>query len=333
MKERRTVKRLAAGILLVLLAVMPMSARAADLLVPMGCAVGIELEAGGVIVAGFSELETEEGKRSPAEAAGMMEGDLITSIDGRSTGNAAELLSVLNSLDGRPVRITVRRGEQELLLQATPAKSAEGRWQLGLWLRDGVSGIGTVTYYDPESGAFGALGHGINDAESGKLLPFDSGNITGASVVDVVKGAPGSPGELCGQPDRERVVGSLERNTGCGVFGTASFGDTGKPVPIAAEQEVRLGPATILATVNGENVEEFEVEISRIYRQPQEHRFLMLTVTDPRLLAQTGGIVQGMSGSPILQDGKLIGAVTHVLLSDATRGYAISIREMLDAAA
>ena len=251
-------------------------------------------------------------------------------MNGRDTRSAQELLSALAALDGGEAEVRARRGTEELLFRIRPAKSAEGRWQLGLWLRDGVSGIGTVTYYDPESGRFGALGHGINDVESGKLLPFDGGSITDAAVVDVVKGAPGAPGELCGQPDRDRVLGALDRNTDSGVFGVGGFEETGEPIPIAAPQEVYLGPASILATVDGSGVQEYSVEISRIYRQPEDHRFLMLTVTDPRLLAQTGGIVQGMSGSPILQDGKLVGAVTHVFLSDPKRGYGISIRDMLD---
>ncbi len=322
-----------AALVLLLLMALPMHALAVEALVPMGCAVGIELETGGVMVAGFSEVQTADGARSPAAAAGMKTGDVITAVDGRSTPDAQALLSALTSLSGGPVDVTARRGESELLFHVTPARSEDGRWQLGLWLRSGVSGIGTVTWYDPDSGRFGALGHGINDVESGKLLPFDGGTITGTAVVDVVKGAPGAPGELCGQPDRAQVLGSLDRNTGCGIFGVAGFADAGQPVPIAAPQEVHLGPASILATVNGGGVAEYSVEISRIYRQPEEHRFLMLTVTDPQLLAQTGGIVQGMSGSPILQDGKLIGAVTHVLLSDATRGYGIGIQDMLDAAA
>ena len=333
MKGRRNTARFAALFALVLLVCAPARAYAADALVPMGCAVGIELENGGVIVAGFSEVETAQGKRSPAEEAGLKAGDVITAVGQRGTRDTAELLSALSALDGSAVDVTVRRGERELMAHVTPALSGDGRWQLGLWLRDGVSGIGTVTYYDPESGCFGALGHGINDLESGALLPFTGGSITDASVVDVVKGGAGAPGELCGQPEHEAVLGSLEKNTGCGVFGTASFAAVGAAIPVAAEEEVRLGPASILATVSGKTVEEFSVEISRIYRQPENHRFLMLTVTDPRLLAQTGGIVQGMSGSPILQDGKLVGAVTHVLLSDATRGYGISIQEMLDAAA
>lgn len=326
----------AAGTLLLsglLLFVLPLQALAVDTLVPMGCAVGIELETDGVMVAGFSEIETENGVRSPAAEAGMKAGDVITAVGERRTDGTQSLLSALTALDGSEIAVTARRDGHEMLFHVLPAKSGEGRWQLGLWLREGVSGIGTVTYYDPESHDFGALGHGISDLESGKLLPFDGGTITDAAVVDVVKGAPGAPGELCGQPDPDRVLGALEKNTGCGIFGKAGFADAGTPVPVASPQEVRLGPASILATVNGSGVREYSVEISRIYRQPDEHRFLMLTVTDPELLAQTGGIVQGMSGSPILQDGKLIGAVTHVLLSDATRGYGIGIRDMLDAAA
>ena len=320
-------------VLALLLFALPLQATAAETLVPMGCTVGIELETDGVMVAGFSEIETETGVRSPAAEAGMKTGDVLTAVGGRRTDDTQSLLSALSALDGSEVAVTARRGGNELLFRVTPAKNSDGRWQLGLWLREGVSGIGTVTYYDPESHCFGALGHGISDLESGKLLPFDGGTITDAAVVDVVKGAPGAPGELCGQPDPERILGALEKNTGCGIFGKAGFADAGTPVPVASPQEVRLGPASILATVDGSGVKEYSVEISRIYRQPDEHRFLMLTVTDPALLAQTGGIVQGMSGSPILQDGKLIGAVTHVLLSDATRGYGIGIREMLDAAA
>ena len=324
---------LTAWIAALLLAALSVQALAVEELVPMGRAVGIELETDGVAVAGFSEVQTESGPVSPAAEAGMKSGDVITEVNGRATGSAQELLSALTALDGGAAEVRVRRGGEELLFRIRPARNEEGRWQLGLWLRDGVSGIGTVTWYDPESGRFGALGHGINDMESGKLLPFDGGAITDAAVVDVVKGGPGAPGELCGRPAPERILGALDHNTACGIFGVAGFEDAGEPIPIASPQEVYLGPASILATVNDEGVREYSVEISRIYREPQDHRFLMLTVTDPRLLAQTGGIVQGMSGSPILQDGKLVGAVTHVLLSDATRGYGIGIGDMLDAAA
>ena len=325
--------RLGAALALVCL-LLPADALAAEGLVPMGCTVGIRLETDGVMVVGFSEVDTEDGPAAPAADAGLKSGDVITAVGDRETRTAAEFLSAMAAADGQPLRLTARRGSRELMFSVAPARSREGNWQLGLWLRDGVSGIGTVTYYDPETGKFGALGHGISDLDTGKLLPFEAGSITGAAVVDVVKGASGAPGELCGQPEEDSVLGALEKNTESGIFGTADFACTeGQRVPAAAEEEVKLGPATILATVSGGGTEEYDIEISRIYRQPDDHRFLLLTVTDPRLIERTGGIVQGMSGSPILQDGKLIGAVTHVLLSDATRGYGISIQDMLDAAA
>ena len=319
---------------LLLCTALPADAFAADGLVPMGCAVGIRLETDGVMVAGFSEVDTAEGKASPAADAGLKAGDVITRIGDRDTRTAADFLSAMAAADGRVMHLTALRGGRELLFNIEPAMSREGCWQLGLWLRDGISGIGTVTYYDPETGAFGALGHGINDLDSGKLLPFEEGCITRAEVVDVVKGASGAPGELCGQPCADAELGTLEKNTFSGIFGTADFScGTEACIPAAAEEEVKLGPATILTTVGDGGAEEYSIEISRIYRHPEDHRFLLLTVTDPRLIERTGGIVQGMSGSPILQDGKLIGAVTHVLLSDATRGYGISIQDMLAAAA
>lgn len=330
---KRRLRRGAAAVLLCLLLATP--AAAAETLVPMGCTVGLQLEAGGVIVAGFSDVNTAEGTVRPAADAGLKIGDVITGVGGRSTATAAEFLSALAALNGESVELSARRGGAELMLRVTPAMSQEGSWQLGLWLRDGVSGIGTVTFYDQESGSFGALGHGINDTDTGKLLPFTQGSVTDAAVVDVVKGAPGAPGELCGQPAQDAVLGALEKNTDSGVFGTADLSGLccSQPVPVATEDEVHLGPASILSTVSEGGVEEYDVEISRIYRQRADQRFLLLTVTDPRLIERTGGIVQGMSGSPILQDGKLVGAVTHVLLSDATRGYGISIQDMLDAAA
>ena len=326
-KKRRAL--LAAAVLCLCL---PVQALAVDALVPMGCAIGIRLETDGVTVVGFSDVETANGTAAPAEDAGMKAGDVITAVGDYRTATAADFLTAVAALDGAPVQVSARRGGSELLFQVTPARNVDGSWQLGLWMRDGVSGIGTVTYYDPESGSYGALGHGINDLDTGALLEFDSGSITDAEVVDVIKGAPGAPGELCGTPDRDQELGSLDKNTASGIFGTAGFDGVGSAVPVASEEEVKLGPATILTTVSDGGVEEYSVEITRIYRRPEDHRFLMLTVTDPRLLERTGGIVQGMSGSPILQDGKLIGAVTHVLLSDSARGYGISIEDMLEAA-
>ena len=319
---------------LALLLILPARADALEAteLIPVGEAVGIELMTDGVMVVGLSEVETSGGPVRPAADAGLKAGDVIKRIGDRDTPCAADFLAAVSGLRDGAVRVTAVRGGREVAFDVTPAKNTEGNYQLGLWLRDGVSGIGTVTFYDPDSGTFGALGHGINDVDTGALLPFDGGSITGATVVDVIRGNPGTPGELCGRFDRETILGALEKNTESGIFGKISAGVRGEPLPVAAEDEVTLGPATILTNVSGDQVEEFSVEISRVYREAGDNRFLLLTVTDKALLERTGGIVQGMSGSPILQNGKLVGAVTHVLISDPTRGYGISIENMLKAA-
>ena len=321
-----------AALALLLVLAVPAAALEAEALVPVGSTVGIRLETGGVTVAGINDVQTENGPVRPAEAAGLKSGDIITGIGGRATPGAAEFLTAVSEFDGSEVELTVLRGGSTVNFHVTPARSTDGAYQLGVWLRDGVSGIGTVTFYDPASGTYGALGHGICDPDSGELVPFACGGLTAASVVDVIRGAAGTPGELCGQFESDCACGTVEKNTAAGIFGSGDFGGNSRAVPVAAEEETKLGPATILANVDGEAVEEFSVEISRIYHGGDDHRFLMLTVTDGELLSRTGGIVQGMSGSPILQDGKLVGAVTHVLISDPTRGYGISIQDMLDAA-
>ena len=325
---------MAPGLVLVLLMSfgIPAYALEAEELVPVGSTVGIRLNMGGVMVAGLTDVQTKEGAVCPAGDAGLKSGDVITEINGRATPDAAEFLTAVSALNGEEVELSALRDGQEVQFHVTPACSADGAYQMGLWLRDGVSGIGTVTFYDPASGTYGALGHGINDLDSGELLPFESGSLTASSVVDVIPGEAGTPGELCGQFDAETALGTVEKNTAGGIFGSGDFSVCGAPIPVAEESETKLGPATILANVNGDQVEAFSVEISRIYRGDEDNRFLLLTVDDADLLARTGGIVQGMSGSPILQDGKIVGAVTHVLVNDPTRGYGISIRDMLDAA-
>ena len=325
-------KTWALSLALLLALASPAAALDAEELVPVGSAVGIELEMGGVLVVGLADVETAAGTVRPAADAGIAPGDLILSVNGRETRSAAEFLTAVGALDGKAVTVVADRDGTETALSVQPAQTAEGAWQLGLWLRDGVSGIGTVTFYDPASGTFGALGHGVNDLDSGELLPCADGCITGARVTDVVRGERGKAGELCGEFDRETVRGALEKNTARGIFGSGDFSAAGAAIPVADEDEVTLGPASILSNVRGDAVEEFDIEISRIYRGCTDSRFLLLTVTDQELLDATGGIVQGMSGSPILQNGKIVGAVTHVLLSDPARGYGISIEEMLEAA-
>lgn len=196
-----------------------------------------------------------------------------------------------------------------------------------------MAGIGTVTYYDPATGAFGALGHGINDVDTAQLMPLESGGVLKATVSDVKKGKRGEPGELHGELEMEKDIGALERNTCYGIFGTLTEGalTDARPVEVAPREEIRTGPAFIYANVQGDEVKRYEVEITKLFPKAEDGRDMMVKVTDPALIAATGGIVQGMSGSPILQDGRIVGAVTHVLIGDSTQGYGISMENMLRA--
>ena len=232
--------------------------------------------------------------------------------------------------------LTVKRGSRTIELSAEPEKDEDGEYRLGAWVPDSMAGIGTMTFFDPQSGTFGALGHGVTDVDTGQLLPLDHGSIMDASVKAVKKGERASPGELKGDFDLTRDSGTLYANTECGIFGKLSAEDaakiTGAALPIAKKDEVKTGRAAILATVSGNETREYDIEIEKIYSPSGSTRNLLLRVTDEELLAQTGGVVQGMSGSAILQDGKIIGAVTHVLLDDPSRGYGIFIENMLSAA-
>ena len=283
------------------------SAQAASL-VPLGRAVGIQMTTAGMLVADLAEVDTPGGKATPAKDAGLLPGDVICRIDGRDIASSADFLAAMDAA-GDTMSVTVLRRGAEVTATVTPAVTADGTRQLGLWLRDGVTGVGTLTYYDPATGRYGALGHGISDEASGVLMPLRDGSVLSAVIADARPGGHGTAGELVGSFDPGDRIGGIERNCLFGIFG-----------------------ATILSTVAGEDVRAYTVDISRVYHDGGCTRFL-ITVTDPDLLAATGGIVQGMSGSPILQDGKLIGAVTHVLLADPAKGYGVSIDDMLAASA
>jgi len=302
-------------------------------LVPMGTTVGIELKTPGVIVVG---LEASGGgtraTESPAAKAGILPGDMIVRLGGDNVTSAETFLSLVSELDGGDTAVTVVRDGKTMQFTVKPLVT-EDTVRLGLWVRDSITGVGTMTFYDPDSGAYGALGHSVNDSESNAILPLGSGSITDATVVDVHIGETGKPGELCGVFDLNSRTGSILSNTNAGIFGITARSGNAPPlrdaIPTASEDEVHTGAATILSNVSGRDVGEYSVEITRIYRGETSGRSLMLKITDPALLEKTGGIVQGMSGSPIIQDGKLVGAVTHVLVSDPTKGYGILIDDML----
>ena len=282
-----------------------------QLLVPVGKAIGVKLFAEGVLVVGLSE---NEGAVSPT---------------------TEHLQSLLAENGEREAAFGVRRGGRLVKLAVCPEKGQDGVCRLGAWIRDSMAGIGTVTFYDPQTGAFAALGHGITDVDTGKLMPLSRGSVMAASVKAVKRGASGSPGELRGDFDLTRDLGLLYANTECGIFGVLPQENrpeaVGEAIPVARRTEVRTGKAVILANCKGNEVCAYEIEIEKLYGGSAPTRNLLLRVTDPALIALTGGIVQGMSGSPIVQDGKLVGAVTHVLLDDPQRGYGILAENMLSA--
>lgn len=299
-----------------------LSAAAAEMLIPVGKVVGLSLSEGSVTVVAFDDTLGDAAKK-----AGLQIGDEIVSIDGTDIDSAADLHQALAQSDGR-VCVTVTRDRRQHQLSMEPAISDQGP-RLGVYVREGVTGIGTITYYDPESGEFGALGHGVSNAR-GALARMNSGSIYRASVIDVKQGLAGKPGQLKGSVSSLTPIGSLRTNCRFGVFGCCE-GFGGEPLPVGEAEE---GPAKIMSNVNGDAVETFSVEITKLYDEDNDTgRDMMLRVTDEKLLSTTGGIVAGMSGSPIIQDGELVGAVTHVLVNDPTTGYGILIDNMLDAAA
>ena len=302
--------------------------------VPLGRAVGIKLFSDGVLVVGLSPVETDGGERCPGKDCGLKTGDVITHIDGDEVDTIEQVQSLVTQRAGEPLTIQAMRGQKQVQLTAAAVENSQGVYQLGVWLRDSMAGIGTMTFYDPASGVFAALGHGINDVDTATLMPLESGSIMKATVSDVKKGLSSQPGELHGQFDLTCDLGSLYANTDRGIFGQMSGQELAagvEAVEIAAPDQVKVGPATIRSNVRGDRVEEFDVKITHVSTNGDGARNLMVQVTDPDLLEATGGIVQGMSGSPILQNGRIVGAVTHVLVNDPTRGYGIFIENMLEA--
>ncbi len=294
-----------ASLLMAALLTVPAYARE---LVVGGQAVGVQLSTDGVMVAGVSEVETASGTCAPAKEAGIRQGDYIIKICGAPVSKAADIIEAVERMNGAQVELALRRGEKEFSACVKPVRSAEEQWVLGLWLRDGVSGIGTLTFCDPETGIYGALGHSVSDAESGELIPLNGGSITDAQIVSVKQGQCGQPGELNGCADFSKVLGSIDLNTEVGIYGQAYVTIGGRKMETG---DIAPGPATILSTVSGREIGEYAVEINRVYKESSGVH-AALCVTDSELLAKTGGIVQGMSGSPIIQQGKIVGAVTHV---------------------
>ena len=298
---------------------------------PGGDTIGIFMKTQGVLIVGTGIVNGADGqKKEPA--LGIVQ--YIIKINGQMVSGKKEVIDAVNQSEGKAIQITVLRGENEKNCELTPVRTEEGDYKVGIWVREDTQGIGTLTYADTEK-HYGALGHGISDVDTGELLHIDDGDLYQAQIVGIQKGSSGSPGELSGliHYEAEKIIGSIEKNCEQGIYGKLSElpEELGlRKMEVAYKQELEIGPASILCCVDG-TVREFDAEITRIDMNHEDtNKSFVIQVTDPELLELTGGIVQGMSGSPVIQNGKFVGAVTHVFIQDSTGGYGIFAENMLE---
>ena len=291
---------------------------------------GLRLFTEGIIIVGIDEVKTAKGNISPARKAGLQKGDVIISIDNVKVKSCNEVSEIIEKSSGRVMKLECsRKGKTFETDFRTAYSETEGKYKAGIWIRDSAAGIGTMTFFDPQRKTFAALGHGVCDVDTGEILPVFEGDIVKADVNGCYKGQKGKAGELCGVFSSESK-GVLYLNSKCGVYGELfSLPETDTLYPVAFNDEVKKGKAQIVSTVDEKGPQLYDIEITKISEENSEDKNLVIKITDDDLLSKTGGIVQGMSGSPVIQDGKLGGAVTHVFINDPTQGYAIFSRTML----
>lgn len=299
-----------------------------------GTPFGIKMFANGAMVVGFSDIYTAQGYQNPAKTAGLKLGDVIVSIAGHETRTNEDVAEALQQLKGAPAEVVFQRDGHEKTVRLTAVMDlSTNTYRTGMWVRDSSAGIGTMTFIDNATGTFAGLGHSIHDSDTGKTLGLLKGEIVPVEITGVEKGSAGAPGELKGRFLTAAAAGDITVNGETGVYGTVSSVQDGIDMELALAQEVTTGRAEIITTIEGRTPQRYEVEIEKIALNASDaNRNMVVHVTDPVLLQNTGGIVQGMSGSPIIQNGKLVGAVTHVLVNDPTRGYGIFAENMLETA-
>lgn len=299
--------------------------------IPGGNPFGLKMFTEGVMVVGLSDINLDGQAVNPAKEAGIATGDIILSIGGRKVSSNEDVAAAVSGSQGEAVAVELRRKNTRMKVSLKPVKSPDdGSYKAGIWVRDSSAGIGTMTYYNPTSMAYGGLGHAICDVDTGELMPLSSGEIVGVTITGVGKGVSGKPGELRGSFNGSGRMGSLEMNNETGVFGLLErIPVSGEAIPLAVRHEVQTGPAEIRTTLSGDKPQDYSIVIEKInFSDSNPTKNMVIRVTDPTLLEKTGGIVQGMSGSPIIQNGRLVGAVTHVFVNDPTRGYAIFAENM-----
>ena len=292
---------------------------------------GIKIFTDGVMIVGITEVETTDGTKNPANESGLQKGDIILAINNSSVCSNSELSAFIRESNGNPLELTVKRDSTSFTVKLTPAKSSiDGAYKAGIWVRDSSAGIGTMTFYNPNNKLYAGLGHAVCDVDTGDALPVLTGQIVSAEISEIVKGKKGSAGELKGHFVEDKILGNLLMNNLCGVFGEYNCNPSGnEAIKVAMRQEVKTGDAKILTSASGEP-KYYSCKIEKVNMKDNNSlQNLVVKVTDSELIKLTGGIVQGMSGSPIIQNGMLVGAVTHVFVNEPSMGYGIFAENML----
>lgn len=298
--------------------------------IPIGTTIGLKLHTNGVLVVGMSEVKNVNNEKTkPYANTKIKEGDMIVEVNGTPITSTDDLVKTVNLSKGNNINIKYVRDDETYTEKIKPTQTDSTEYKLGLWVRDTAAGIGTISFYEPETKKFAALGHGILDIDTKNLITIQKGEITTANILSIAKGEKGIPGEIRGSLIGQNVIGSISKNTVLGIYGVIK--NTGllnlsgaKEVEVALRDEIKIGKASLICTLENNKKEEYEVEIQKIYENNNsDNKSMVVKITDQRLLEKTGGIIQGMSGSPIIQNGKLIGSLTHVLVSDPSKGYAV----------
>lgn len=306
--------------------------------VPLGNAIGMKLYTRGVLVVGMSQIETDNNeKKKPYENSGIEQGDTILEVNNNAIENTEDLIKEVEKSEGNTINIKYLRNEKTMQTDITPVKS-KNTYKIGLWVRDAAAGVGTLTFYEPKTNLFMALGHGISDIDTEEIVNIANGELVTANIVSITKGRKGYPGEIRGTIDQGRTIGTIYKNTNFGVYGTVKNknyleADLTQEMEVATRSEIKEGKAQIICQLENSNKKKYDIEIEKIYtNNNQNNKSMLIKITDNELLEKTGGIIQGMSGAPIIQEGKFIGAVTNVLVNDPTQGYGvfadIMIKEM-----
>ena len=299
--------------------------------VPVGRAIGMKLYTDGVLVVGMSEIE---GKK-PYENTGIQEGDRIIQINENNINNTTDLIQEVNSSNGNKINVKYVHDEETVTVSMKPARSGSNEYKLGLWVRDAAAGVGTLTFYEPSTGMFATLGHGILDIDTSNLIQIANGELVTTNILDIQKGEKGTPGEIRGTIESGYTIGKISKNTSFGVFGVLNSPSylsisAKDEIEVATREQIKTGQAEIICELENGKKENYTIEIQKIFTgNNEDNKSMLLKVTDERLIEKTGGIIQGMSGAPIIQNGKFVGAVTHVLVNDPTMGYGVFADIML----